>query len=789
MTTMTGPSSNERTRCALRVRGTVQGVGFRPFVHRLAERHALAGFVCNDDDGVLIEVEGPPAVVEAFVATLGREAPPAARVESLEVVDRPVQQATGFRIAPSPPRRVGTVPVSPDLATCAECWREFRDPNDRRHRYPFLNCTQCGPRYTIVLDVPYDRERTTMAGFTLCADCRREFATEGDRRFHAQPLACPACGPTLRWVTADDAPGTVPIEGEAALAAARRALAAGQVLAVKGLGGVHLVCDATEEAVVARLRARKQRPHQPLAVLVADLSVARALARVSDEAAALLESPAAPIVLLPARAGGVAPNVAPGVDVIGLMLPYSPLHALLAEHGPLVCTSGNLSGEPITWRDADARERLAPLVDGWLTHDRPIAVPCDDSVLQADDLAPPAPVRRSRGYAPMPIALDRAGASASKRPAVLAVGAELKATLAVTRGDQAFLSGHLGDVGDPLTLEAMARHAEHLLGLYHVAPDRVACDAHPGYLSARWARTVADARGVPLIAVQHHHAHLAALQAEHGRPDAERVLAVTFDGTGYGPDGTIWGGEFLVGNCHGARRAARLRPFPLPGGDAAVRQPARVALALLHALALPWTETLAPVRHFRGAERQVLRTQLARALGTVATSSMGRLFDACAALIGGRQTVTYEGQAAIECSALAIRGARARPMARYRCAVRAVDGRLELDPLPMLVALMDDVTCGVAPETMAWGMHDAIASAVVLICRDIIDGDAAMPVGLTGGVFQNRLLLALCRERLEAVGLSVRVHTRVPCNDGGLALGQAVIARASDRQHPPCVIP
>lgn len=787
MTTSGGPTSADLTRRLVRVRGIVQGVGFRPFVHRLAERFALAGFVHNDEDGVLVDIEGPRAAVEALVRALSAEAPAAARITALEVSERPPAHARGFRIAPSPPRGEGTVPVSPDLATCADCWAEFRDPADRRHRYPFLNCTQCGPRYTIVHDVPYDRERTTMAGFALCTDCRREYDTVGDRRFHAQPLACPACGPVLQWVPSADAEAAGPVRGEAAVDAARQALAKGHVIAVKGLGGYHLVCDATSDAAVERLRARKQRPHQPLAVLVADLPVARELAHLTPDAAALLASPAAPIVLAPARTNRLAAGIAPDVDVVGLMLPYAPLHALLAEHGPLVCTSGNLSGEPIVWRDAEARERLAPLVDGWLTHDRPIAVPCDDSVLQADALAPASPVRRSRGYAPMPIAL--ASAAGPARPAVLAVGAELKATLAITRGDQAVLSGHLGDVGDPLTLDAMALHAEHLLRLHHVTPGRVACDAHPDYLSARWARTFAAARGLPVVAVQHHHAHLAALQAEHGRPDAERLLAVTFDGTGYGPDGTIWGGEFLVGNSFGARRAARLRPFLLPGGDAAVRQPARVALALLHAAELPWSEALLPTQQFRDAERHVLRTQLARTLGTVPTSSVGRLFDACAALIGGPQAVTYEGQAAVWCTTLAVRGAREPQRTRYRIAVRAVGDRLELDPAPMLEALVHDVQRRVAPTAMAWAIHDAMATAVVATCGELVSGEGAIPVGLTGGVFQNRLLLALCRERLAAAGLAVRTHALVPCNDGGLALGQAVIARATDPLHPPLVIP
>lgn len=787
------PTLRESTRPMLirrhiRVRGTVQGVGFRPYVYRLAALFGLTGQIYNDDDGVVIDVEGRTASVDALLERLVRDAPSAAQILSVHVDEATPRGDAQFIIAPSPRRAGGTVPVSPDLAVCADCRREFDDPTDRRHGYPFLNCTQCGPRYSIVRDVPYDRAHTTMAAFAMCAACAREYHTVGDRRHHAQPVACPACGPTLEWVAITaETREPVTMRGVAALTQAQVVLAAGGVIAVKGIGGYHLVCDAANDDAVRSLRERKQRPHQALAVLVADLETARAMAELSPDAETLLQSAAAPIVLVPKRhEARLANAIAPDVHEIGVMLAYTPLHVQLAAVGPLVCTSANLSQEPIVWRDADAIERLAPLVDGWLRHDREIAVPCDDSVWVADAYGAPQPIRRSRGFAPSPLTL--AVSADAPAPAVLAVGAELKATLALTRGDTAYLSGHLGDVGDPLTLEAMALHAAHLLRLFDVHPTRVACDAHPGYLSSRWARTWAEAQQVPVLVVQHHHAHLAALQADTERPDEERILAFTFDGTGYGPDGSIWGGEVLLGNAFGAQRVAQLRAFDLPGGDAAIRDPARLALAALHSYGLAWDESLPVVRAVPPNARTLLATQLARRLGVTPTSSMGRLFDVCAALVGLTERITYEGQAAVRLATLAAH-AESPTRARYVLDVQETPERVLLNPTSLLDALGRDARDHVPVPVRARGVHDAIADAMVRVANCLRDRYGPVPIGLTGGVFQNRLLQALAAARLVEHDHVVRRHHRIPCNDGGLALGQAVIARVADLHHPPVVVP
>lgn len=776
----------EAVRRQVRVRGTVQGVGFRPFVHRIASAHRLTGWVYNDDDGVLLEVEGPAPDVDAFLTALVREAPAASVVESVTTSDKTVQHALDFVIRDSPPRAGGTVPISPDLATCADCWREFNDPADRRYRYPFLNCTQCGPRFTIVLDVPYDRARTTMRQFTMCPDCQREYEDPTSRRFHAEPNACPLCGPSLAWYApGDHAPLARRDDAlEQALTVVRR----GGVIAVKGIGGYHLVCDATNARAVATLRARKHRPDKPLAILVDSLETLRTFATVSDGAAASLTSPAHAIVLVPHAAHTpIAPNVAPGVDTIGAMLPSLPLHAMLATLGPLVCTSGNLSDEPIAWRDEDARTRLTPLVDGVLAHDRPIEVPCDDSVVQIGSDDRERPVRRSRGYAPFPLSVPR-GDYACER--VLAVGAELKATIGVLQGARCFLSSHIGDVASPDTLDAMTHAVAHLERLHDAHPERVVCDLHPGYLSAAWAEREAASRGVPLVRVQHHHAHLASLMAEHGLGPNDSLFAFTFDGTGYGPDGTIWGGEALLGGYREFRRIASITPFPLAGGDAAVKQTWRAALGLLHALGIPAEEATMLETALEPAQKRTMAWQLAKGMGCATTTSMGRLLDACAALAGGRRAVSYEGQGAIEFEAAAAGcvPADSVPLAgRYRMRVEenpdsgpdAADRIMNV--APVVRALLADVRLQGQPgapalAAIARAVHDGIAAGMVEVARHARNAHGVHTIGLTGGVFQNRLLSDLARTALVAEGFTVLEHHRVPSNDGGLALGQAMIA-------------
>lgn len=755
-----------RERRRFDVSGVVQGVGFRPFVYVTASALSLSGCVSNDSTGVVVEVEGEPDAVAEFAVRLRADAPPLAAIESVRSRPLPVRGGTGFTIATS---RRGREPggtrtlAAPDVATCAACLAELTDPADRRHRHPFISCTNCGPRFTIMTGLPYDRPATTMAGFPICPACAREYADPADRRFHAQPIACHDCGPTVRLVR----PGAPTRTGAVAVAAARAMLASGAIVAVKGLGGYHLACDAADERAVARLRRRKRRAAKPFAVMARDLDTARTLAETGPAAAALLNGPRRPIVLLPRGAGPLADAVAPGNPDLGVMLPYTPLHVLLFgldgdPDGPavLVMTSGNLGGEPIVTDDADALSRLAPLVDGWLAHDRPIRVPCDDSVVRMVD-GDELPVRRSRGYAPLPVALP------VEVPATLAVGADLKNTFALARGRYAWLSQHIGEMDDLATLDAFTGAERHLEVLTGVEPEQFAADAHPAYRSAAWARRHAHGRAVH--AVQHHHAHVAAVMAEHGLPAGTTVIGVAFDGTGYGPDGAIWGGEVLLADYKGFHRFARLRYVPLPGGDAAVERPYRMALAHLVAAGVAWDAALPPVAACPPAELAVLRHQLGTGLNCVPTSSMGRLFDAVASLAGVRHVVDYEAQAAIELEGLA----RAVPSTdSYRFAVTGG----EADAGPVIRAAAADVTAGVPAALIGARFHRAVVALVVDLAVRARDHGAGTTVALTGGVFQNALLLSGARDALTRNGFTVLCHRQVPPNDGGLALGQVLVA-------------
>lgn len=789
-----------RTRMAVRVTGVVQGVGFRPFVHRLATELALVGHVGNDAAGVFAEVEGPEEAVSAWLDRLRSEAPPLARIDDIACTPLPGgRSAETFRIVPTPPGGAVATLVPPDVGICDDCRRELFDPRDRRYRHPFLTCTNCGPRFTITRALPYDRPTTTMAGFEMCADCRREYEDPADRRFHAQPIACPACGPTLRYETVPfrKAPGRSGSEDlldlaeagpavhtgtEPALAAAQRILAAGGTVAVKGVGGFHLACDATSTVAVERLRAAKQRPDKPFAVMVADLHTAHAIASLSAAEVAALTSPQRPVVLARARPDGpVAASVAPhGNPRLGVMLPSSPLHELLLAPRPdgevvvpgvLVMTSGNLSGEPICYRDEEAMTRLGGIVDGLLTHDREIHVPCDDAVVQVID-GEPVPIRRSRGDTPLPLTLP------AEAPPLLAVGAELKNTVGVARGHQAWLSQHIGDLGDLETLRAFERTSDQLARFFEVTPAHVAVDPHPSYATHAWARRRHADR---LVAVQHHHAHAAALLAEHGRDPQEVVLVATFDGTGYGTDRTVWGGEVLLASQRAATRAAHLSAVPLPGGDSAVANPARMALAALWAAGLPWSEELACTQALNGPERTLLRRQLETGVRCVPTSSMGRLFDAVSALLGVRQHITYEGQAAIELEWLAERfsaaGGSDAEAPRYHLGVRA-GTPLVLDPTPLLTAVVTDLTDGVNRAAIAAGFHLAVAAAVVAVADRVAADGGPRTVGLTGGVFQNSWLTTRTRQQLEDHDHPVLTHRLVPPNDGGLAYGQLAVAAA-----------
>ena len=746
-----------RRRVRARVEGTVQGVGFRPFVHRLAAAHRLSGWVRNDERGVELEVEGEPAAVALFVERLAGDAPPLARVERVATEELPARGDEGFSIVASESGGRPDALVSSDSATCADCLRELFDPADRRHRYPFINCTNCGPRFTIVRGVPYDRPLTTMADFEMCAACRSEYDDPADRRFHAQPNACALCGPTLRLGDA---------HGEEALLAACAALRAGRILAVKGLGGYHLACDASDERAVAALRSRKHREDKPFALMAPDLEAARSLVELSGAEQDLLEGRERPIVIARRRPGAaVAESVAPRSADLGVMLPYSPVHHLLLHEAgrTLVMTSANVSDEPIAYEDEDALDRLAGIADGFLLHDRPIHMRTDDSVVRSV-LSRPAPLmlRRSRGYVPEGLVLP----VEAERP-LLACGAELKSTFCVARGRRAWVSHHIGDLENWETLSSFRSGVEHFERLFAVAPEAVAHDLHPDYLSTKYAL---EREGVEHVGVQHHHAHLAACLAEHG--EAGAAVGAIYDGTGYGPDGTVWGGELLVGGLEDFERAGSLWPVRLPGGAAAIREPWRMACAWLVAAgeeepALPAT-LAAAVDTTRW--RQV--AELARTgAASPPTTSMGRLFDAVSALCGVRPTVNYEGQAATELEALADPG----EWASYPLPLLP-DGTL--DARPTVLAILGDLVAGVEAAAVSARFHNAVAAATAEACAALARSGGLDTAVLSGGVFQNRLLLDCTVDRLAETGLRVLVPERLPPNDGGISFGQAAVAAA-----------
>lgn len=766
------PDTQVRQRVT--VTGVVQGVGFRPFVHRIATELGLAGFVGNDSGAVFLEVQGQSASVAEFGRRLRAEAPPLARITDVRVAAIAADPAcpADFRIVPSRLASGATTPIPPDIAVCDDCIAELFDPLDRRYRHPFVTCTNCGPRFTIIRELPYDRPATTMSGFAMCARCATEYHDPADRRFHAQPIACPDCGPSL-WFAS---PAGRVHGSDAALAATQVGLASGAVLAIKGIGGYHLACAVDDATAVDALRARKARGAKPFAMLVRDLDVARRYAHVDDAEATVLSSPARPIVLLRRRAGApVAAAVAPGSPLLGLMLPYSPVHHLLlapvpGNPGPvpdaLVLTSANRSDEPICFTDSDVRQRLSKLCDAVLDHDRPIHVPCDDSVVRVvhdEGGAHELPIRRSRGYAPLPIDLKLESA------AVLAVGGELKNTFCLTDGDRAYLSGHIGDMATWETLRAFERAVSQLSEI-RGRPVRLAADLHPGYHTRSWAERQADER--PLDLIQHHHAHVVSLLAEHGRL-GEPIVGVSFDGTGYGCDETIWGGEILTLDTRSHRfvRAGHLAAVPLPGGDAAVRNPWRMALSQLWMAGIDWTPDLAPVAAATADELRLVRSQLETGAGCVPCSSMGRLFDAVASLLAVRHRIDYEGQAAIELEALAQATGRTGTQPALPLAVRP-DG--VIDPAPMVQAMVAALHAGASPQALAAAFHQAVAVAIAEAVTQLAGGTTL--VGLTGGVFQNVLLLGACRSLLRQNGFEVLTHHTVPPNDGGLALGQAAVA-------------
>jgi len=748
------------------VEGIVQGVGFRPFVHRLAQDLGLVGRAHNFTGGLAIEVQGPPDAVDRFVTRLTDEAPPVAVIEGVEVTPAPLLAQTDFRIVASREEEGGPIFVSPDVAICEDCLREMRDPADRRYRHPFINCTNCGPRFTIVSQVPYDRPNTSMGDFPMCEQCRAEYEDIGDRRYHAQPVACPNCGPTLLFVAVEGAE-----RGEQALAAAREMLLEGGIVAIKGLGGFHLACDADDEAAVRRLKQRKDREAKPLAVMAESLAVAAQFSEITPEAAELLESPQSPITLVQkGEEAPLAPAIAPDTDTYGLMLPYTPLHALLLEGlGPraLVMTSGNLSDEPLCIDNEEAQERLAGIADGFLIHDRDIYVGCDDSVVRPTRRGPIL-FRRARGYVPFPVRLGH-----EMRP-LLAMGGHLKNTFCIANGRNAFLSQHLGDLADQPTLEFFERSLEHFESLLQVTPEALACDLHPDYLSTRHAELLSAERGLPLFRVQHHHAHFAACLADNH--ETRPAVGLICDGTGYGEDGTIWGCEVLVGDAQDYERAGHLRYVPLPGGERAIEEPWRMAAAYLREAFGPGFADEVDVPFVEQMDRaawELLEQMIERGLNCPQASSAGRLFDAVAALIGLHATVDYEGQAAIHLEAVA--EAEGQP---YDFALVEGDEGFIIDPLPTIRDIVSDLQRGATTSEIASRFHGTFIRMLAEAAERAARQHGLDLVALSGGTFQNAIVVEQLMPELERRNLRPLIHTAAPPGDGGLSLGQALVAHA-----------
>ena len=779
------------------ITGIVQGVGFRPFVYNLATRLELKGWVKNTSAGVDIEVDGEKDVLDSFVKSLRDEAPRLSRIDELTASFGPAGGFRSFDILHSEAMEGAFQPISPDVSICDDCLRELFDPSDRRYRYPFINCTNCGPRFTIIKDIPYDRPKTTMAPFAMCPDCEKEYTDPTNRRFHAQPVACPVCGPHVwlepcsdEFIRQRTTEVVTTWDGEDAIQKTRKLLSEGKIVAIKGLGGFHLACDATNATAVTELRNRKLRVDKPFALMMPDLETIKRHCFASDAERDLLLSTARPIVLLKRKPeSNIAQEVAPAQDWLGVMLPYTPLHYLLFADPnverltfnvpPFVMTSGNLSEEPIATDNDEARERLSKLGDAFLFHDRDIHIRCDDSVVRVFDSSElrntqhaihnshlasrtTYPLRRSRGYSPFPVKLP------FEVPQILAAGSELKNTFCITNKNYAFLSHHIGDMENYETLKSFEQGVEHFERLFRVKPVALAHDLHPNYLATRYTLQRAERENLPAIAVQHHHAHIAACMAEHGLDGSRPVIGLAFDGTGYGDDGAIWGGEILIADYRGCQRAGQLEYFPLPGGNAAIRKPARTALALLWSLGLDWDDRLASVAEFCAEDRTTLRVQLEKKINTPMTSSMGRLFDAAAALAGVRQSVNYEAQAAIEFEALAdpLEGGK-YPFAWNPPKVK---GRGAIQ------SLTADALAGVPIQKISARFHNGLAEVCRVVCLDMREKFGVNEVALSGGVWQNITLLGRSLSLLQESGFRVYIHQQVPTNDGGLSLGQAVIA-------------
>ncbi len=747
-------------RTQIRIEGIVQGVGFRPFVYREALACGVSGWVLNDSRGVLLEAEASPRQLATFLVRLQQRLPPLASITALSQRALPPEGGQGFQIRPSQHQAASEAQIAPDTCVCPECRQELFDPSNPRYRYPFINCTNCGPRYSIVTGIPYDRPKTTMATFTMCPSCQAEYDDPASRRFHAQPNACPQCGPRLQLFKADGGLAATSSPLEAAIGLLQQ----GRILAIKGLGGYHLAVDACNHQAVAELRRRKARDEKPFALMSGSLAQVRRYARVSASEEHLLTGTERPIVLLEQRLEShLSPLVAPRNGYFGVMLPYTPLHYLLLQDDflALVMTSGNLSDEPIVFRDEEARARLAAIADAFLSHNREIHTRSDDSIIRtiADK---PVLLRRSRGYVPRSIPLPVMQGN------VLAVGGELKNTFCLTRRDRAFLSQHIGDLNHPEVSSAFEQSIQLMQHILEWQPQVIAHDLHPDYQSTRYAETRRD---LPAVAVQHHHAHLASGMAEHGL--TEPCLGMIFDGIGYGADGHIWGGEFLLGDYRGYQRLGHFAYVPMPGGDAASRQPYRMALSYLYQAYGEDLPELPVLTNIPAGERKLLLQMIDQSINSPLTSSCGRLFDAVAALVGLRSHVSYEGQAALELEMTIAEGAAFTP---YPYQLRRIAGQLIFDPQQCLRAVVEDLQKGTPVARISGAFHITLASMLLEVCRELGEQSGVSRVVLSGGVFQNRFLTEHATSLLQGAGLEVFTHSLVPPNDGGLSLGQAVIA-------------
>ncbi len=779
---------NQSAAFRILINGIVQGVGFRPFIYSLAIRYQLAGWVRNTSGGVEIEVSGPPEQLNKFISSIKEEAPPLARIESIQQEPIQVDGYKDFQIQRSHAVEGDYQPISPDVSICEDCLREMLTPTDFRYRYPFINCTNCGPRFTIIKDIPYDRSKTTMAVFDLCPKCKDEYQDPQNRRFHAQPVACPECGPAI-WLEKAGQSNAKHISGDQALLTTQELLSKGKIAAIKGLGGFHLACDAQNPDALARLRKRKNRPAKPLAVMMPDLETIRMYCRLSEEEAIILSSPRRPILLLEKNPDQPLPDsIAPGQTTLGVMLPYTPLHYLLFTdqdqfpHAPyqvLVMTSANFRGNPILTNNDQVRQQLEEIADFYLFHNREIHIHCDDSVirvahLQDHETPQSFPIRRSRGYAPQPLITSLNG------PSVLAVGAELKNTFCHTKENNAFLSQHLGDLKNYQTLTSFEESIRHFERLFRIQPSLIIHDLHPDYLSTSYALERADKENIPTLAVQHHHAHIASCLADNNDPGDEPVIGMAFDGIGYGHDGKVWGGEILVADYHSYQRIGHLAYFPLPGGDLAIREPWRIGLGLLNHLGIPWDPDIPAVAYAQSLEEvipgvkpiEVLQQQLISQTNTPMTSSLGRLFDAAAALLGVRYIISYEGQAAIELEALA----DPTETGTYPLEI-SPENTVQLSSL--IFSLLSDLHKGDPIPTISARFHNTLAALVLEFALRAKQSHSLNRVALSGGVWQNMSLLTQTTHILSRAGFQVLTHHHIPTNDGGISLGQAVVGLKS----------